>query len=814
MENDKTASSKPIKKKKNTSSKTNKILKRIILVLLIIILIGGFIALGTAFAWIRSAKPLNIDELLTLNQTTYIVDEKENIIDKLHANENRTIITLDKIPKQLQDAFIAIEDKRFYDHFGIDIYRVFGAARVNIQTGKFSQGFSSITQQLIKKVYLTDEKVLKRKVVEMYYAILLERRFTKDQILESYLNTIPLGHNMAGVKEAALYYYGKDLDQLTLAENAMLAGITNNPSQYSPYRHFDNATKRKELILGEMLKQNKISQEQYDQAISEEVKLSKVETESSTSYFADMVIHDVLEAIENELGYTQEEAQLKLFNGGLKIVATIDTDIQNNLEASFKKTAMFPKSTEDANGYLQPEAAAIVIDHTTGQVKAVMGGRSEKVRRGLNRATQSLRQPGSTIKPLAVYAPALDNGYTVATVIDDAPVTYGKYSPNNYGGTFKGLVTVREGIQSSLNVVAVKIVQDIGPARSMDYLKKFGITTLVEKQDENGRIDMGLGSLALGGVTKGVKPIEMAAAYSVFPNKGVYNKPISFTKIYDKDGNLIYENKPIKERVISEQVAYLMVDIMQGVVKGGTGGRAALSNMPVGGKTGTTTDNLDAWFIGYTPYYTTAVWMGHDEPKNLGFTGGNYPAMLWKDIMTGVHKDLKNKKFDMPSGLVSMSICTESGKRPSELCALDQRGSTIKSEVFIKGTEPSAEEICDVHVVRDIDISTGKLATPFCPTSLVQSKVFIQRLEPLNPANKKLPADSIYEAPIEPCPLHSTEVIPVDPLDPVDPLNPDDPLDPDPEDPIDPDPEDPTDPDPENPPNPGGDDTKNPPKKD
>ena len=230
MKNDKTASSTSRKEKKGTSNKTTKILKRIILVLLIVILVGGFIALGTAYAWIRSAKPLNIDELLTLNQTTYIVDEKDVVIDKLHANENRTIVTLDQIPKQLQDAFIAIEDKRFYSHFGIDIYRIFGAARVNIQTGKFSQGFSSITQQLIKKVYLTDKKALKRKVVEMYYAIQLERRFTKDQILESYLNTIPLGHNTAGVKEAALYYYGKDLDQLTLAENAMLAGITNNPS--------------------------------------------------------------------------------------------------------------------------------------------------------------------------------------------------------------------------------------------------------------------------------------------------------------------------------------------------------------------------------------------------------------------------------------------------------------------------------------------------------------------------------------------------------------------------------------------------------
>jgi len=769
MENDKTASSNSRKSKKANPKKTGKILVRIILVLLTIILIGGFIGLGTAFAWIRSAKPLNVDELFSLNLTTYIVDEKDNIIDKLHANENRTIVTLDKIPKQLQDAFIAIEDKRFYKHFGIDIYRVFGAARVNLQTGKFSQGFSSITQQLIKKVYLTDAKKLKRKVVEMYYAIQLERRFTKDQILEAYLNTIPLGHNVAGVKEAALYYYGKDLDQLTLAESAMLAGITNNPSLYSPYRHFDYSTKRKELILKEMLKQERITQAQYDEAMAEEIKLSKVESNTETSYFADMVIHDVLEVFEKELGYTEEEAQLKLFNGGMKIVATIDTDIQDAVEESFKNGNMFPKSKEDANGSIQPQAAAIVIDHTTGEVKAVMGGRSEKVRRGLNRATQSLRQPGSTIKPLAVYAPALDNGYTIASVIDDVPVSYGNYSPDNYSGKFNGLVTVREAIQQSLNVVAVKMVQDVGLSRSADYLKKFGITSLVTDPKAK-TTDMGLGSLGLGGLTKGIRPIEMAAAYSVFPNKGIYNKPVTFTKIYDKDGNLIYENKPKKDRVISEQVAYLMVDIMKGVVQGGTGTRAALPNMPVAGKTGTTTKNLDAWFVGYTPYYTTAVWMGHDEPKNLGFTGGNYPAMLWKDIMAGIHKSLPTKNFEMPGGLTSAAVCSESGKRPSELCALDPRGSTIRTEVFIKGTEPAVEDICDVHVVRDIDISSGKIATPFCPSSLIQSKVFIQRTEPFVAVpGGKAPEDIIYEAPAESCPLHTSATIPVDLTDPTDP---------------------------------------------
>jgi len=290
---------------------------------------------------------------------------------------------------------------------------------------------------------------------------------------------------------------------------------------------------------------------------------------------------------------------------------------------------------------------------------------------------------------------------------------------------------------------------------------------MVTREDNSSTNDESLSPLALGGVTNGVKPIEMAAAYSVFPNKGIYVKPISFTKILDKDGNVIFENKPEKEKVISEQVSYLMVDIMKGVIRGGTGGNAALSKMPVAGKTGTTTKNVDAWFTGYSPYYTASVWIGHDEPKAMSFTGGSYPAKLWKAIMEEVHKDLKVTDFERPGGLVSVDICTVSGKRPSELCALDPRGSTVKSELFIKGTEPAADSICDVHVIKDIDIETGKLATPYCPSPLVQSKVFIQRTEPFIPApdQKQVPADLIYEAPTEFCDIHTEPVIGEDPLE-------------------------------------------------
>ncbi|HYF83537.1 MAG TPA: PBP1A family penicillin-binding protein [Clostridia bacterium] len=754
------------KKKKRTFS-LNRFLKFIILSLLLVILLGGSIGLGTAYAWVKSAAPLNVNELFDLSQTTYIVDKNDKLIDNLHANENRTMVTIDQIPQDLQDAFIAIEDKRFLKHNGIDPYRIIGALKADLKTGELSQGASTITQQLIKNIYLTPDKKWKRKVVEMYYAIQLERRFRKEQILEAYLNTIGLGHNVAGVKAAALYYFGKELDQLTLAECATIAGITRYPSAYSPYINFAKSMERKDLILKEMLGQGFITQSEYDDTSKQEIKLAKVQKEVETTYFSDMIINDVIDTLQKKLGLSKEEAEIKLYNGGLKIIATIDTEMQNMVEATFKNTKLFPESKEDGNGILQPEAAVIIIENGTGEIKAVMGGRSEKVRRGLNRATQSLRQPGSTIKPLAAYAPALDNGYTVGTVIDDAPVAYGNYKPRNYSNNFKGLVTLREGIKHSTNVVAVKIVQDIGIERSLEYLKKFGITTMVTKADNKVTNDEGLSSLALGGVTKGVKPIEMAAAFSVFPNKGILIKPISFTKILDKDGNLIFENKPEKSKVISEQVSYLMVDIMKGVVTGGTGGNAALSKMPVAGKTGTTTTNKDAWFTGYSPYYTTSVWIGHDDPKPMNFTGGSYPAKLWKAVMEEVHKNLKVKDFERPGGLVSVNICTVSGKRPSELCALDPRGSTVKSEIFIKGTEPGPESICDVHVIKDVDVETGKLATPNCPSTLVQSKVFIQRTEPFipQPDQKQVPADLIYEAPTEFCDKHTEPAIGEDPLE-------------------------------------------------
>ena len=746
----------PKRKEKNRTF--SKLLKITLAVLLLIAIIGSAIVLGTVYAWIKNAEPLDYDEIFNLNQTTYIVDKNERVIDKLHANENRTMVTLDEIPIDLQNAFIAIEDKRFFDHNGIDIQRIIGSALKDIKLKKLAHGGSTITQQLIKNVFLTPVKDFRRKVIEAYYAIQLERQFTKEQILEAYLNTIALGgNNVAGVKEAALYYFAKEIDKLSLSESAVIAGITQYPSAYNPYLNYDNSMKRKNLILSEMLSQNMISEYEYNTAIEEEIKLAKIDKEIETTYFADMVIKDVVQSLQDKLGYTKEEANRKVYNGGLKIIATIDMDMQNTLEEAFENEKLFPPSIEDENGILQPEAAMVIIDNETGEIKAVMGGRSTKVRRGLNRATQSQRQPGSAIKPLSVYTPAFDNGYSIGTVVDDSPITFGNYSPRNYDRSFRGLVTLREGILNSLNIVAVKVVQDIGIERSIEYLQKFGISTL-ELEDKK-RNDRNLPALALGGLTKGVKPIEMAAAFSTFPNKGVYTTPTSFTKVLDRHGNAIFENTPEKRRVVNEQVAYLMVSTMRSVVQSGTGTNASIANVQVAGKTGTTTDTKDAWFLGYTPYYTAAVWIGHDDPKPLNFVGGSYPARLWKYVMQNIHKELPAKSFQQPGGLVSVSICTKSGKRPTELCQMDPRGATIRSEIFIKGTEPGIDDICSIHVLKDICTESGLLASPNCPLSLIEAKVFTERTEPLD-LKKTLPRDSIYEAPAEICDLLHDEEIP------------------------------------------------------
>ncbi len=763
------------KKKKKLS-----VLRLIIIVFLLIAFIGAGAAAGIVAAYIKDAPEIGTEDILQLRQSSIVYEEGTGeIVDRIHAEVNRTLVHLDDVPKHVQNAFIAIEDERFRSHFGIDIKRIIGVTIQNLKERRIVAGASTITQQLVRNVVLTQEQKFKRKIQEQYLAIKLERVFTKDQILEAYLNTIYFGHSAYGIHAASMTYFGKHPSELTLAEGAMIAGVTNNPRLYSPYLNPENAKKRQELVLRSMLNQGYISQQEYDSAVREELEYVRGEVEEEeiaiSSYFVDQVKIDVREDLMEKYNYTKDEANNLLFNGGLQIYSTIDLKMQEIVENAFKDPANFPETKEDEKGVPQPQAAMVIIDYKTGQVKAMVGGRGQEGSMLLNRATQSYRQPGSSIKPLSVYTAAIDNGYTAATVIDDVPVAFiggdGKlWIPKNWyteGGrpTYWGLSTLREGLQWSMNVVTVKLLNDLGIDIAFDYAEKMGITSLVKSGPV---MDRNLASLALGGLTKGVSPIDMATAYGTLANKGVRIKPITYVRVTDANGNVLLEKEPVKTRVVGEDVAYIVTDMLRSVVKGGTG-TSANFNMPVAGKTGTTTDSVDAWFVGYTPYYVASLWMGNDEPSNMGFGGSSYPTRLWRKVMEEIHKDLPVIDFERPANIVTRAVDTKSGKLPTDLSYMDPR-NTVRNELFIQGTEPT--EYDDVHVVRDVDVTTNKLATPFCPPTLVESRVFVQRPVPfdseqflesiggIDPKVNLVPRDAIYDVPTEYCPAHNPFGIP------------------------------------------------------
>lgn len=709
---------------------------------------------GKVLAIIKNTPPLSQDALTSQKQSS-IVYAKDNSgqwtrVAILHGADNRMWVSIDKIPKDLQNAIVAIEDQRFYtNNLGIDPRRIIGALIADIKAGgKPVEGASTITQQLIKNTMLSDQKTLTRKIQEAVLAWQLERKYSKQQILEAYLNTIYLGGpnvNAYGVQAASLAYFGKDVSQLDLAESAMIAGITNNPSLYSPYANIKEATERQHLVLSEMLKQGYISQEEYDKAIAEKLVYKKVNlTSYNHKYFIDQVINDVADALSKKLNISHDEAVNKIYNGGLRIYTTMDTNIQTYMEQAFANPKLFPVNSRIKD---EVQGAMVVMDWRTGEVKGIVGGRDNSdTLRGFNRATQAFRQPGSSIKPLSVYGPALESGLTAATVVDDVPTTFGNWTPHNYESTtYRGLVTLREAITNSLNIPAVKVVDTIGVNTSASYGKKFGLDIT--------KNDMYLPALALGGLYKGVSPLQEAAAYGAIANGGVYTSPITFTKITDADGNVILDNKPESHIVLSEQNAYILESMMQDVVNYGTGTHARLPNMPVAGKTGTTDEYNNAWFTGFTPYYVASVWMGYDNNKisirddRRGVVvGGSFPAEMWRTVMLQVHKDLKYKDFERPPGIVSVTVCKDSGDLPTDLCKQDPRGDRTYTEIFAQGTQPT--NFCTVHVTAKVNSANGKLATAFTPPELVKDEVFINP-PGRTPAQNAVAADGKYVLPTQ-----------------------------------------------------------------
>lgn len=702
------------KKKKSSVGMTivlviKNIFLTVILAALFIGVIGAGIVAGALFGYMETVEPIDISNM-KLNLTSFVygtTPEGETVeIERLFDEENRIWVDIKDIPVDLQNAFIAIEDERFYSHHGFDIKRTFGASVSYIYnkivgSNEKTYGGSTLTQQLIKNLTGEDDYALERKIQELYRAYRLEKELSKEEILEYYLNTIFLSEQCNGVSSAANTYFGKSVSELTLAECASIAGITQSPTALNPYLHPEAHKQKQETVLGKMLELKMITQSQYDDAIAEELNFMPPRSEVEVtyqSYYVDAAIDQVLSDLMEKYGYTKDRASRVLYNGGLKIYLAQDMEIQEKMDAVYSDESAFPKGKGD----VQPESAMVIMDPYTGQVKALCGGRGDKEgNRTLNRATQSLRQPGSTIKPIAVYGPAIEYGLiTTSTTIKDAPVTYNGWSPKNVDNTFKGNVSVRTALANSRNVPAVKVCRYLGVDNVFKYLtERMHISTLVDYEERNGQAfsDKDLAPLALGGLTDGVSVLELTAAYCTFANDGFYNKPMLYTKVLDANGDVILEGTPTHEIAMSEKTAYDMISLLKDVVSYGSGKMANFSGMEIAGKTGTTgtTSSYDRWFVGLTPYYVGAVWFGYDQPKTLSGFSSNPAALTWRKVMMSVHEDLDYKDFEKPGSEVSVMICQESGQRANPDC------THVVSMTYAANSIPKKR--CELHPLKTGD---------------------------------------------------------------------------------------------------------------
>lgn len=714
----------------------------LVFVLVVAALLGIGIGAGFVAAAVRSLPPLSSFEPQP-NVTSMIYDGEGNLIARLHALENRIPVSLDVMPENLQNAFIAMEDERFFQHKGVNPIAILRAFYVNLSGGSI-QGGSTITQQLVRTALLkSTARTYTRKIQEAILSIQIERRFTKREILEMYMNQIPLGHGAYGVETASQVYFGKPVSTLTLAECALLVGITPAPSGYSPYSNYDLALQRRAIVLNKMVEQGYITEVEAQAAKEEPINLAGLREEEEWAvapHFLDYVLRQLLDRYGPDLVY----------NGGLKVYTTLDVRAQ---EAARNAISQVLDETFPLEGTDKPMRAGIaVLDPSNGHIKALVA-RTYEGRLGHIDAVDALRQPGSAFKPIAAYAPALEMGFTAGTVLDDAPMfnSAGKVWPENYDRRFRGLMTVRRGIELSINVLAVKTLDAVGVERGVEYCQRLGITSLATEWGAE-RSDY-TRSLALGGLTKGVSPLEMAAAFGTFGNSGIHVKPVSILKVVDQFDNVLEEAEVERTAALKEETAYIMTDILKGVITRGTGTQANIGRVAAG-KTGTSSDHADAWFVGYTPYLSAAVWMGFEERQPMDrVVGGQYPAAMWAATMKPLHEGLPNEDFKAPDGLVRVNICTKSGLRPGDWCPEEH----VTSELFIRGTEPLIT--CDVHVPALVCAENPThLATPWCPQQVTVS--FIRRKEPYTPTpDGRYPMDAEQELPTEYCDVHDHGLI-------------------------------------------------------
>lgn len=697
-----------VKKKKEKKKKNFFIILLKLFLILIILLLIGILALETyAFIYLKNVYSGISDEFdklmegININHANSVVLDKDgNVLAMLNGDEKRKIITIEEIPDNLKNAYISIEDERFYEHYGIDLKRTAYAVYTYIRNeGSSSFGASTITQQLVKNVTNNKESTIERKVKEWVLAYELEERYSKDKILEKYLNIIFVGGDVYGVELGAQYYFNKSVSELSLAECAYLAGITHSPNMYNPFENLDNENiikNRTKTVLAKMLELNKISLNEYLKAIDDVNNGLKFDhgNQNSTiySYHTDAAINQVIEDYAEEYGMSEALAKSYIYSNGLTIYTTQDTAIQGIMENEFNN------STYSIPSKLYPDtstqAAMVIIDHKTGYVVGCVGGLGEKnVSRGLNRATQSTRQTGSSMKPLSVVAPALQEKIiTAASIYNDSKTTFKlktgeDYTPKNYN-YYRGNISVRQALETSQNIPFVKIMEQLTPEKSREYLIKMGISSLTDNDNDL--------AMAIGGLDKGISPLEMAAAYAAFANNGVYLEPTFYTKVVDMNGKTILESMQTKRRVLDPATAYVMKILLTQPVKGtkGTATYCAIDGVDVAAKTGTTDKDYDRWLCGFTPFYTAATWYGYDYNETIVYHNYQNPAaVIWSTIMNRVHEGCEPTIFDVPDGVVWKKVCKSSGK-----LATKGRCWSTYDEVF---SEDNLPEQCTGHYKKN-----------------------------------------------------------------------------------------------------------------
>lgn len=825
------------KKKKYTTRVFLTFFKTFLILCLFAVLVTSSIGIGIFMGIIDSAPKLNVDSIVPVGYATTVYDSAGNLTDTLvQTGSNREEASYDELPQDLINAFVAIEDSRFWQHNGIDL-RSISRAAVGVLTGKNLGGGSTLTQQLIKNNVFNGGMEtsfgarLERKIQEQYLALQLTRSMDRKLILTNYLNTINLGNNTLGVKVAARRYFNKNVSDLTLSECAVIAGITQNPSRLNPITGQEANAEKRKVILQYMYEQGYITKEQQEEALADDVyaRIQNIDTanrENSNpySYFTDELIQQVKDTLMDKLGYTDTQAHNLIYSGGLQIYTTqdpalqtiVDEEVNNPENYAVKRYSIeYRLSITHANGstehfseksmrtwhadvredsfdglydteeaidadieaykayqlkegdsiigerltkILEPQVSFVLMDQKTGQVKAISGGRGSKTASlTLNRATSTLRQPGSTFKVISSFAPALDaRGATLGTVYYDAPYTVGNKTFNNwYSQGYTGYSSIRDGIVYSMNIVAVRcLMETVTPQVGVEYATNFGITSLTAT-DYNA-------ATALGGLTKGVSNLELTAAYAAIANGGVYTKPIFFTKILDHDGKILINNEPETHRVLKDSTAFLLTDAMADSMEANrkfgssissTSTRAKIPNMSSAGKSGTTSKNNDIWFVGYTPYFTAGIWAGCDDNQKLTSRNGgtSFHKDIWRKIMTRVHDGMDDPGFTVPDSVETAVICRKSGKLAIPgVCDEDPRGDATYTEYFAKGTAPT--DLCDVHVRATVCSITGLLPNSNCPKAT--------KIRLALPADAEgTTDDSAYAMPTRKCGGHSSSTI-------------------------------------------------------